>query len=610
MKRFSVAITLAFACCEDSGREPSASAPATEGSVREQEASPATYPLTSFLDWTESTQCDLTVPYYRHPLTNPSRTCAGREVGIYNFQAGILGVVNRAADRYPQHLASLDANRLPAEVQALYDSLLHNRPLPPYDHYGDVGHPSYMPDWDHDGTFGSPGDFDADTDGDPHASSPADDTAYFRYPCATQDGGILYEDADGHCVEGISTAVLKLGVAREVKVVNARGMVLDATVWIPGEALQAGACPASGSAESLDRAEWLDCARSGSFVARTFPGVVFANGLSSRQEHYYWFAERMAREGFVALTYDPAGQAESEGTWTDLFGILDRNRACGQFAGACRDAMDMVRWFTGAGVPDARGQLAAADRLLARRNPETDNPENPAAPILDTRRVSLAGHSMGAISTLNYLNSRGMDPEGKALPPLASAISMSGAGAAEVSIPIQFQTSDYDGSPSLVGPSVAAVNLGTGGDGIGYNLIKQRYNMLRDDPSRTAAMELVVIEGGVHTDHTAVPIITRALWATALASDYAADWLQCHGGGDTSRCQSAIGPRPHISRAFASEHVEGGSTASRCIRVPDRGSLNQPPADLVAAWLQGKHVCDCVGTTAGRTCGTPPTFMP
>ena len=63
-------------------------------------------------------------------------------------------------------------------------------------------------------------------------------------------------------------------------------------------------------------------------------------------------------------------------------------------------------------------------------------------------------------------------------------------------------------------------------------------------------------------------------------------------------------------RAFASEHVAAGSDESQCIRVPDRAILNQPPADFLAAFAENKHVCDCAGETDGRTCDTPPTFMP
>jgi pimeloyl-ACP methyl ester carboxylesterase len=546
---------------------------------------PMTYPVTSFLDWTQ----------------NPIQSVQDQSGGQYAFEAGELGIVTRAADRYPAILtAPQDQASIEREAQATYDAVLHNRPTLPYDHAGgDAGSPYFMPDWNHNGVFGDPGDFDADTDGDPHVVPPDHaDTAYFLYPCANQDGTVWYETSSGTCAAGGSGAVFKLGVARELKIVDARGLVLDATLWVPGEAFAASAC--TSTACSGTNVPSLDVDPSGP----PLPGVVFSNGLSSRQDHYYWFAMRMAREGFIVLTYDPAGQGQSEGTWTDLFGIFDQHRACDQFSGACRDTMDAVRWFVGAGVPDERGALYADGRVAPRLNPEAENAANPVLSILDADRIAIAGNSMGAISTLNYLNAAGKDPEGKELPRVATAISLSGATPTKATVPIQFQTSDYDGSPILVGPTVFGADLGEGNSGIGYNLIKQLYDELK--AGSHDEMELVVLEGGVHTDHVDVSVVPRTMWANAVASDYAADWLKCHLDGDSAACAASRERGDHhLSRAFASEYASA-SNQSECITVPDRAILNQPPADFVAAY-SGKHVCDCA---PAPTCDTPPTFTP
>jgi hypothetical protein len=555
-----------------------------------QQDDPAVYPITSFLDWTQ----------------NPIQSLQDSSGGQYAFEAGILGIVTRAADRYPAiFLGPHDQDSLTREAQATYDALLHNRPTLPYDHAGgDAGNPQLMPDWNHNGVFGDPGDFDADTDGDPHGATPqALDTAYFRYPCANPDGTFWYETTAGDCVPaGTPSAAFKIGVARELKVINSRGLVLDATLWLPGEALVAAACKSTAcSGTTTPSLADID-------ASQRFPSVVFANGLSSRQDHYYWFSMRMAREGFVVLTYDPAGQGQSEGTWTDLFGVFDMHRACDQFSGACRDLMDMVRWFAGRAVPDERGALYVDGRIAPRLDPTT-NPPNPALAMLDAGRVAIAGNSMGAISTLDYLQADGKDPEGNDLAPVVAAISLSGATPTKASVPIQFQTSDFDGSPLLVGPTVFGVDLGENGEGIGYNLIKQRYDALRDDASRTQPLELVVLEGGVHTDHVDAQVVSRTMWANSVASDYAADWLRCHAAGDSAACGPAILPREHLSRAFASEQVPAGTTESRCIRVPDRASLNQPPADFLSAYVNGKPVCDCF-VDGAPACEVAPTFTP
>src|ERR1051326_3273597 len=153
---------------------------------------PATYPITSFLDWTQ----------------NPVQSLQDQSGGTYAFEAGMLGIVTRAADRYPALLTGpQDQPTFERVAQATYDAVLHNRPTLPYDYAGgDAGSPYLLPDWNHNGVFDDPGDFDADTDGDPHVVPPDHaDTAYFLYPCVRQDGAVWYENTSGACVPFSST---------------------------------------------------------------------------------------------------------------------------------------------------------------------------------------------------------------------------------------------------------------------------------------------------------------------------------------------------------------------------------------------------------------------
>ncbi|MGH7859218.1 MAG: hypothetical protein ACREQY_17965, partial [Candidatus Binatia bacterium] len=526
---------------------------------------------------------------------------------------------------YPDHYASAstDPQHFADEAQVAYDALLHNRPKAPYSHPTDAGHPAYMPDWNRNALFGEvygderqltdESDFDRDTDGEPHAVTDADaaepflDTAFFRYPCPQDDGTVWYETTDGGCVSpaGSSEKPYRLGVAQEIRIVNSRGLVLDGTLWIPGEAFAGepvATCtsPAESCTFNLDPPPNVGDP-SGYDPGASLPGVLFSNGLSSRQEHYYYLAERLARAGYLVLTYDPAGQGESEGTWEDLFGFADVTRACGQFSGACRDIQDAARWFVGQSIPDLREELHYDDRISERLMPSAAG-SNPVLRILDTERVAIAGNSMGAISTLNYLyywGDDGKDANGNELPPVVAAISLSGAQPTRAVVPIQFQTSDYDGSPLLVGPTVFGLNLGQDGSGIGYKLTKEQYDELRAAaiPEETGAMSLVVLEGGVHTDHVAVPYVTRSLWANRLAGDYAVAWLDKHVKGEDAEWDAlATSPPPHLSRAFASEQDPDGPAGddkSYCITVPDRASLNQEPDDFVAAY-SGTPQYDCV----------------
>jgi hypothetical protein len=244
---------------------------------------------------------------------------------------------------------------------------------------------------------------------------------------------------------------------------------------------------------------------------------------------------------------------------------------------------------------------------VSRKDPRYDSGDNVRNPllvlgVLDASRIGIAGNSMGALSTLNYLKflGAGAGADGAPLPPVRAAISLSGGAPTDAVVPIQFQTSDYDGSPALVGPTVLGVNLGnpdpnTEPQGIGYHTIKQAYDDLRETDG-SGALSLIVLEGGVHTDHVAVPMITRTLWANSLAVDYAADWFNCHIGNRPAACGGAISDRPHLSRAFASEQDPDGPAGaedSLCIRIPDQASLNQTPEELIAA-LNGQPPYDCV----------------
>jgi hypothetical protein len=509
-----------------------------------------TYPITSFFNWTTGPQNDF-------QNNNNSR-------GQYVFEAGTVNAVSRALTRWPQHYdpATLFQN-LAGESQAATDAAFHAPPQLPYDPAGLAGNPDYMPDFDHNGVFGDPGDFDADSDATP-------DSAPFRYPCPQLDGTVLYETTDGSCkAAGDPTATFKLGEAREAKIVDSRGYVLDATLWLPGEALT-GTGP--------------------------FAGVVYSDGFTSRQDDYYWFAMRMARAGYIALTYDPAGQGDSEGT---SYALLDSRMTPCYIGGACRDLQDVVRWFVGAGIdPVAREETRATPPKNPAYAPAGDNVTNPVLGMLDTSRVSIAGNSMGALAVDNYTYGLGTGAggDGHPPPPLRAAIPMSGIGPMKASIPIQFQESDDDGSPTLAGPGVGGVPLGNPNyGGLGYAATKQTYDQLRATGQGSDALALVVIEGGTHLDWVDDPYASKSAWSLAVAGDSALDFVDCHARDQADACQRAASPRPRLSRAFASEQDPdgpAGTQPSRCITVPDQASLNQSPTDFVNAET-GHPVYNC-----------------
>ena len=395
------------------------------------------------------------------------------------------------------------------------------------------------------------------------------------------DGWLPHYVSTGGTCNG--RAPYRLGVVREATVIGSRGLAIDATLWIPGDAFKSGACPAFKSATYASRSTWNNCVRSSSFSRKRFPGIIINDGLASIQQHYYWLAEKMVADGYIVVTYDPIGQGRSEGNTADLMGLTLPNRGPCQLAGSCVDVQDMARWFTGQSI------VRIADpgpRVAPRKNPALNAP-NPALPILDPAHIGMTGHSMGAISTLSYeralADGRGFD--GRPLPRIRAAVPMSGALPTSTVVPTLFMTSDYDGSPTTILPGVLGVELSGQGQGIGYHTIKKLYDTLRATKARSP-LQLIVIEGGVHTDYADQPPIFRAAWSLGIAGWYQTAWMDCYVRGDAAACARAHNPIQHLSKAYASEQDPDGAAGpqpSWCMTVPTEAILSMTPQEFIDA---------------------------
>ncbi|MGQ0831082.1 MAG: hypothetical protein ACT4OV_05335 [Microthrixaceae bacterium] len=497
-------------------------------------------------------------------LEGPAQDGQDPAVGSYSFESGFVGAAGRAGDRLQQTDPSEAGFR--ALAQDAYDSLLHMKPDTPLTHSMDTGHPAYAPDWNDDGVYGDPADYDLDVDAVPGS-------ARFRYPCIDMDGTVQYERIGGGCGPDDGSAPLRVGVAREVRIVNARGYILDATIWLSGDALVTPCT--SGPASSCVAP---DNVRTG------LPSVVFNNGLASRQDHYYWVAEAMARAGYAVLTYDPAGQGESEGTMADL---MDSR---GNFLSGL-DAQDVTRWWVGDDVEAVDvGQQRPFEGFHdpAYADADGDQVPNPYAAALNRARVSMSGHSMGAQATVTYLNAlaAGIGFDGRPLPGLAAAVPYSIPGETEVSapVPMLMVSGDLDGTP-LVAPALA---------GQGWADDHERmYHTLRADPG-SKAVAVVIIEGGVHTDQVDQVYIASTTWGLAVTERYTLAFLGCHALGRSADCDRVGTPMPHLSRAFATQSDPDGhgSLGNICVQEPDQASLGQDPEAFGSA-LFGEHAtCD------------------
>lgn len=472
-----------------------------------------------------------------YPVTSLAQLLSGQiadfsnpQIDTYNFNAGVVGAIQRSIANAtalldPTQFAGPNAMaHLLANVQTIVDDTTKARPTLFGSSYGGVGDPYFMPDWSHHaGVLGTPADYDVD-------NSDRNAAGTFPYPCIAQTGVVTYRTTGGTCA-GPATkgAAFQLGTARRLRVINSRGLRLAATLWVPA-----------------------------GLTTKT-PGVVFADGFGSRQADYYMYPMILAENGFIALTYDEAGQGQSEGGAMELFSggpLTD----CPGVAGACRDLQDVVRWFVG----DTITPVADSAPRLSKRASPAGNAPNPAAALLDTTRVGLMGQSMGSLSTTNYLHylAGGKGADGRPLPHVAAAVGLSGfVPLTDVPVPFQAQTADYD----LPGQSVSNGPIGATDGPVGtaawYDQIK------------TSAKQLIINESGSHFDTTNAVGSPRPVWGASMSTHYAADWFNCYLHGDSAACADTLLPQPHLSKSFASEYDVAG--VNRCMVVPTEMSLEQ-----------------------------------
>jgi pimeloyl-ACP methyl ester carboxylesterase len=553
-----------------SGPATGATTPTPTASAAAGDAAGIVYPVSSFLDWAQ----------------NPADNFTDPSLGEYALQQELSEAQAAVLTQFPGELTGLTGPNGSADAEAFSEQmaaqLVHLRPQVAGDDVTDQANPDFMPDYDHNGVYGDPGDFTA-------MEANNDGTGSFLYPCLSDTGAVTYETTTGSCAaSGTPGDTYLEGLAERQTIVDSRGLALSATLWLPAGAVH----PTP-------------------HTRHRFPAVVISDGVASAQDSYFWLAMSLAKAGDIVLTYDPAGQGGSVGSAVNLFSPSVPN--C-EFGGACRDLQDAVRWLVGDPitpvvdlsstnplVPESGSGSSgapAADIENPAYAPTGANVVDPVLNEINQSKLAVAGHSMGALSLLNYLwyqGTGGKGTDGNPLPPLAAGVALSGAGTTTAVEPVQFQTSDYDGSPTLIGPAVGGVDLGEDGSGIGYAEMKPLYDQLRTSGPGQSALSMIVLAGGVHTDFIDTPFITRTPWSLAVSAHYATSWLGCYLDNSEPSCLSAVGAIPDLSTSFASEVAPDNGPlphVSRCITVPTTASLNDSPSQLLDA-EEGHPVYTC-----------------
>jgi dienelactone hydrolase len=111
-----------------------------------------------------------------------------------------------------------------------------------------------------------------------------------------------------------------------------------------------------------------------------FPAVLVPCGHSTNGKiHYQYICQRLARRGYLAISWDPVGQGERSQFWDEAAGQSRYNLVCGEHAIlgnlAYLAGANLARWETWDGI-------RALDYLLSR-------------PDVDSARISITGTSGG-----------------------------------------------------------------------------------------------------------------------------------------------------------------------------------------------------------------------
>ena len=240
-----------------------------------------------------------------------------------------------------------------------------------------------------------------------------------------------------------------------------------------------------------------------------YPGVVITDGsVQAYEELYYWAAQDLAEAGYMVLTYDVQGQGDSS-----LFGS--------DCPGECT------------GVPyqqDLNFYQGAEDSLsffLSTPTAPFGGSSNPYAGDLDTGRIGLAGHSLGAaaISHVGQCDNR-----------VSAIVAWDNLRQIEscqgIVIPKEHRTTKLINAPAL-----ALTN--------DYGFFTTPATTAPDPESKTAGYEqvrragldaqIIALRGATHLTYSYIPLVFQANeLGERMASYYTKAWFDLHLRGDRS----------------------------------------------------------------------------
>ena len=232
--------------------------------------------------------------------------------------------------------------------------------------------------------------------------------------------------------------------------------------------------------------------------AGPYPVILALEGLNTNLAMYRWWHRVFADAGYLVFAIDYSGQGHSEGTDDDrdAYRVTDASRA--------------LSWLF---------------------------EESPVRDFVDTERVGVIGHSLGAITTLEL---QAVDDRFKAA--VAGApIHESASSFDSADIPIMIQTGDHDGPVAPV-PFLNPI------------LTRTVYDKLEADRA------MIVAEAASHALHTNYPILPTPTWSREITAIYSLAWMDYYLRNDESALERLLTPHAHLSSLHTSDVEIAGTT--------------------------------------------------
>lgn len=240
-----------------------------------------------------------------------------------------------------------------------------------------------------------------------------------------------------------------------------------------------------------------------------YPGVVITDGsVQAYEELYFWAAQDLAEAGYMVMTYDVQGQGDS-----DLFGS--------DCPGEC------------SGVPyqqDYNFFQGAEDSLsffLSTASAPSGGSYNPFFTDLDTSRIGLAGHSLGAsaVSHVGQCDNR-----------VTTIVAWDNLRAIEscdgVTIPDRYRTTQLINVPALALTNDYAFNTTTHSSAPDYDAKAAGYRQVRD---AGLDAQIVTLRNATHLAYTSIPLVFQSnQLGERMASYFTKAWFDLQLRGDAS----------------------------------------------------------------------------